>query len=100
MNKEQLIASVAKKTGLTQKEVRLSVDAMFETITESLQNDQKVTLVGFGTFQVRERAAREGRNPRTGGVIKITAKRSPVFVAGKNLKEVLQVKQPALAGKK
>ena len=89
MNKEELVAAVAAKTQLSKKASEEIVSAFVDTITETLEKGDKVTLVGFGTFQVKERAARTGRNPRTGGVLNIPAKRTPGFTAGKGLKDSL-----------
>jgi len=87
MNKAQLIEEVSDKTGLTKKDVRTVVDAVMETIANSLEKGEKVTLVGFGTFQVMQRKARRGRNPQTGEEIQISAKKVPKFVPGKGLRE-------------
>ncbi len=88
MTKMELISSVAKKTGMTRKDATRAVEAVFETITEALTKGEKVQLVGFGVFEVRERAARKGRNPQNPSqVIEIPAKKVPVFRAGKLLKE-------------
>jgi DNA-binding protein HU-beta len=89
MNKEELVSAVAEKTQLSKKASEEIVSAFVDTITETLEKGDKVTLVGFGTFQVKERAARTGRNPRTGGELNIPAKRSPTFTAGKGLKDSL-----------
>jgi DNA-binding protein HU-beta len=86
MNKEALVEQVAGHTGQTKKQAMAIVDAVFASITSALRRGEKVTVVGFGTFQVRERAAREGRNPRTGAKIRIPPKKVPVFSAGKDLK--------------
>ncbi len=86
MNKEDLVEQVADRTGQTKKQAMAIVDAVFASITGSLRRGEKVTVVGFGTFQVRGRAARDGRNPRTGAKIRIPPKRVPVFTAGKDLK--------------
>jgi len=87
MNKAELIEKVSSKTGLTKKVSREAVDAIVSAITDSLAREEKVTLVGFGTFQVMERKSRKGRNPRTGEGIQIPAKKVPKFVPGKGLKE-------------
>ena len=89
MNKEGLIDHVAASTGETRKQVLQVLDAILAGITDALRRDEKVTLVGFGTFQVRARAAREGRNPRTGERIQIPARKAPAFTAGKDLKTEL-----------
>jgi len=87
MNKTDLIAKVAEKTDLSKKEATKAVDAVFESIAEALQNGEKVQLVGFGNFEVRERSARKGRNPQTGEEIEIPASKVPAFKPGKALKE-------------
>ena len=87
MNKADLIQAVVEKTGLTKKDSASAVDAIIEGITESLAKNVKVQLVGFGTFEVRNRQAREGRNPATGETIKIAASKVPAFKAGKALKD-------------
>jgi DNA-binding protein HU-beta len=87
MNKSDLVQAVVEKTGLTKKESASAVDAMFEGISDSLTKGDKVQLVGFGTFEVRSRQAREGRNPATGETMKIKASKAPAFKAGKALKE-------------
>ncbi len=87
MNKTELIARVAEKTDLTKKAAGDAVEAVLETITEALSAGDKVTIVGFGTFEVRDRAARRGVNPATGEAIDIPASRVPAFKAGKSLKE-------------
>lgn len=89
MNKTELIARVAEKTDLTKKAAGDAVEAVLETITEALAEGSKVTLVGFGTFEVRDRAARRGVNPATGEAIDIPASRVPAFKAGKALKETV-----------
>lgn len=89
MNKEGLVEQVAASTGETRKQVMQVLDAILAGITDALRRDEKVTLVGFGTFQVRARAAREGRNPRTGEKIQIPARKAPAFTPGKDLKSEL-----------
>lgn len=86
-NKAELIDSVARKTGLTKKDATSAVDAVFETIQENLSEGNKVQLIGFGNFEVRQRAARKGRNPQTGEEIKIPASKVPAFKPGKALKD-------------
>ncbi len=86
MNKSELISAVAEKAQLTKKDSEKAVTAVFDVIAEQLANDQKVVLVGFGTFEVRHRAARKGRNPSTKEEIMIPATKAPAFKAGKNLK--------------
>ncbi|MFO7245673.1 MAG: HU family DNA-binding protein [Thermaerobacter sp.] len=87
MNKAELINRVAEKTGLTKKDTEKAVNAVVETIEQALANGEKVSLVGFGTFEVRSRKARTGRNPQTGATIEIPASRVPAFRPGKALKE-------------
>lgn len=87
MNKAELIEEVSGDTGLTKKETGNVVDAMTETITDALSKGEKVTLVGFGTFQVMRRRERKGVNPQTREVITIPAKKVPKFVPGKGLRE-------------
>ena len=90
MNKTELIAEVAAKAEITKKDADAAVTAVIDAITESLQKGDKVQLVGFGTFEVRERGARTGRDPRTNQEIQIPASKSPVFKAGKALKDSVQ----------
>ncbi len=87
MNKAELVEEVAKQTGLTKRTSREAVDAVISAITDSLAREEKVTLVGFGTFQVMERKARRGVNPQTRGTIQIPAKKVPKFRPGKELRE-------------
>ena len=89
MNKAELIAAVAAKTGDTKKAAEEAVNAFVEVVTNALKEGDKVQLVGFGSFEVRKRAARKGRNPQTKEEIKIPASKAPVFKAGKALKESL-----------
>ena len=89
-NKQELVDSVAKATGLTKKDATAAVDAVFTSIEEALKNGEKVQLIGFGNFEVRERAARKGRNPQTGKEITIAASKVPAFKAGKALKEAVK----------
>ena|SRR5574340_208414 len=89
-NKQDLIAEVAAKTGLTKKDSEKAVNAFGEVVTEFLAKGEKVQLIGFGTFETRERAAREGRNPQTGAAIKIAATTVPAFKAGKALKDAVK----------
>lgn len=90
MNKEQLVDKVADKTGATKKDALEVVNTALDLITAALKKGEKVTLVGFGTFLVRKRKAREGRNPQTGDKIKIPAKKVPAFTAGKELKSAVK----------
>ena len=87
MNKAELITSMAEKSKLTKKDAESALKALIESVEEALENGQKVQLVGFGTFETRARAAREGRNPRTKEVINIPATTVPVFKAGKEFKD-------------
>ena len=89
-NKQDLIAEVAAKTGLTKKDSEKAVNDFGEVVTEFLAKGEKVKLIGFGTFETRERAAREGRNPQTGEAIKIAATVVPAFKAGKALKDAVK----------
>ena len=90
MNKSDLIQAVAEKSGLTKKDSASAVDAMFDGITDSLAKGESVQLIGFGTFEVRSRQAREGRNPATGETLKIAASKVPAFKAGKALKDMVK----------
>ena len=92
MNKAELIAAIAAKTGETKKTAEKLVNAFVETVTEALTEGDKVQLVGFGSFEVRKRAARKGRNPQTEEEIKIPASKAPVFEAGKALKDLVNKK--------
>ena len=93
MNKAELITKMAEKSGLTKKDTETALRGFIESVTEALENKEKVQLVGFGTFETRERAAREGRNPRKPEeVIQIPASKAPVFKAGKTLKEAVNNK--------
>ncbi|MGL5684141.1 MAG: HU family DNA-binding protein [Marinifilaceae bacterium] len=85
MNKAQLIDAMAEKSGLTKAESKKALEAFMETVAETLKNDDKVALVGFGTFSVTERPERQGRNPQTGGTITIAAKKVVKFKAGAEL---------------
>ncbi|PJK00874.1 DNA-binding protein HU [Lysobacteraceae bacterium NML91-0213] len=87
MKKSDLIAIVADKCDLTKAQATCAVDAVFEAITNGLKQGEDVAIAGFGTFEVRERAARTGRNPRTGEEIQIAATKNPAFKAGKALKD-------------
>src|SRR5699024_3204959 len=89
-NKAQLIETVAEKTGLTKKDATVAVDAVFGSIQDFLKDGEKVQLIGFGNFEVRERAARKGRNPQTGAEIQIPASKVPAFKPGKALKDVVK----------
>ena len=84
MNKSELVDAIVAKTGETKKATEATLNAFLETVVSALQKGEKVQLVGFGTFEVRERAKRKGRNPQTGEEIVIPASKAPVFKAGKN----------------
>lgn len=90
VNKEQLVDALANKTDLSKKDVAAVVEALTDKVTEELSNGNKVTLTGFGTFKVSQRAARQGRNPQTGEAISIPAMSVPKFTAGKALKEAVK----------
>ncbi len=89
MNKKELINAVAEQAELSKKDAAKAVEAFVEVVTDSLKKDDKVQLIGFGTFEVRERAAREGHNPHTGDKIQIPAAKVPAFKAGKALKDAI-----------
>lgn len=86
MNKTELVAAVAEKTALSKKDAEKAVKAVLDTVEETLKKGDKVQLIGFGTFEVRERAAKEARNPRTGETVKVPAAKVPAFKAGAALK--------------
>ncbi|WP_295680459.1 HU family DNA-binding protein [uncultured Nevskia sp.] len=90
MNKSELIAAVADQSGLTKADAGNAIDALVEVIGQALKENDKVSLVGFGTFAIRERAARTGRNPKTGATLNITASKNPSFKAGKALKDAVK----------
>jgi DNA-binding protein HU len=92
VNKTELVANVAEKAGLTKKDAEKALGAVIESIEEALVEGDKIQLIGFGTFEVKDRAARTGRNPQTGKEIKIAASRNPVFKAGKALKDAVNNK--------
>ena len=92
MNKSELIAAITTKTGDTKKNAEASLHAFVDVVTEALVKGEKVQLVGFGSFEVRKRAARKGRNPQTKEEIKIPASKAPVFKAGKALKDLVNKK--------
>ncbi|MCU6762923.1 HB [uncultured Roseburia sp.] len=89
MNKSELVAAMAEKAGLQKKDADKALAAFTEVVAEGLKNGDKIQLVGFGTFEVSERAERVGRNPQTGAEMKIPASKSPKFKAGKALKDML-----------
>ncbi len=90
MNKTELVKVVAEQAELTQKDAAKAIDALFATISNTLAQEEKIQLIGFGTFEVRERAARKGRNPQTGEEIEIAASKVPAFKPGKELKEAVK----------
>ena len=87
MNKAELVAAIAAKTELSKKDSEKALKAFIDVVSEELKKGEKVQLVGFGTFEVAKRAAREGRNPQTGKAMKIAASKAPKFKAGKALKD-------------
>ena len=89
MNKTELVAAVAEQAGLSRKDAEAAVKAITDVVADALKNGDKIQLVGFGTFEVSERAAREGRNPKTGESMKIEACKTPKFKAGKALKDLV-----------
>lgn len=91
-NKEQLIEEIAIETGINRKDVKSTIESFFEKIKQHLAQGDQISLVGFGTFAVRERAARTGRNPQTGETIQISASKVPSFKAGKILKDAVNKK--------
>lgn len=98
MNKAEFVAAIAEEAGLTKKDADAAVKAFTEVVTEELKKGEKIQLTGFGTFEVSERAARSGRNPRTGETMKIKASKAPKFKAGKALKDA--VNEPKKGKKK
>ena len=92
MNKAELIAAVAENADMTKKDAEKAVKAFIDVVTEELKKGEKVQIVGFGTFKVSERAAREGRNPQTGETMTIAASKAPKFKAGKALKDLVNGK--------
>ncbi|MFK4294624.1 HU family DNA-binding protein [Bacillus sp. RC250] len=90
MNKTELTKAVADKAELTQKDAATATQAVLDAITTALVNEEKVQILGFGTFEVRERSARTGRNPQTGEEMQIAASKAPAFKAGKELKEAVK----------
>ena len=90
MNKTELVKAVSTQAEMTQKDAAKVVDALVETISNTLAKEEKIQLIGFGTFEVRERSARKGRNPQTGEEIDIAASKVPAFKPGKELKEAVK----------
>ena len=89
MNKTELVAAMAEQTNLSKKDAEAALKAFIDVVSEELKKGEKVQLVGFGTFEVSERAAREGRNPQTGETMEIKASKTPKFKAGKALKDMV-----------
>ena len=89
MNKAELVSAIAERTELSKKDAEKALKAFTDVVAEELKNGEKIQLVGFGTFEVTERAAREGRNPQSGEVMSIPASKAPKFKAGKALKDLL-----------
>ncbi|MDF2569624.1 MAG: hup [Sporomusa sp.] len=89
MNKTDLVKAVAQKADMTQKDAEKAINAVFTAIEEALASDDKVQIIGFGTFEVKTREERKGRNPQTGNEITIPASKNPVFKAGKGLKDTV-----------
>ncbi|MBE5872683.1 MAG: HU family DNA-binding protein [Lachnospiraceae bacterium] len=92
MNKADLVAAMAEQAGLSKKDAEKALKAFTDVVAEQLKKGDKIQLVGFGTFEVSERAAREGRNPQTGKTMKIEASKAPKFKAGKALKDLVNAK--------
>lgn len=90
MTKQDLVAQVAKQANLSMRAAKLAVDTVFSTVADALKRNEKVVVTGFGTFVVRKRAARKGRNPQTGAEIQIPASKTPGFTAGKSLKRMVK----------
>ena len=90
MNKTELVTALAEKTGVSKKDTEQVLNAFFSTVQETLKQNDKVQIPGFGTFEVRERAARTGRNPHTGETIEIAAAKVPAFKPGKGLKDAVR----------
>ena len=89
MNRTELVAAMAEKSQLSKKDAESALKAFIDVVSEEMQKGEKIQLVGFGTFEVSERAAREGRNPQTGETMTIAASKSPMFKAGKALKDLV-----------
>ena len=92
MNKTELVAAIADEAGLSKKDAEKALKAFTEIVGAQLKKDDKIQLVGFGTFEVSQRAAREGRNPQSGATMKIPASKAPKFKAGKALKDLVNAK--------
>ena len=100
MNKGDLVAALAAKTDLTKKETEIALNGLLDVIAESMAKGEKIQLIGFGTFEAKERPARTARNPRTGEQVKIAATKAPSFKAGKALKDAVNAPAPKAAKKK
>jgi len=100
MNKSELVGEIATKSKMTKRDSEIVLNAFIESVEETLKKGDKITLVGFGSFEVRKRAARQGMNPQTKEPIKIAAKKVPVFKPGKNLKELVNGKAAKKVDKK
>ena len=100
MNKSELVAAVAEKAEFTKKDAEKAVSGFVDVVTEALVKGEKVQLIGFGTFEAKERPARTARNPRTGEQVKIAATKAPSFKAGKALKDAVNAPAPKAAKKK
>ena len=96
MNKAELVAAIAEKTDLSKKDSEKALKAFIDVVTEELTKGEKIQLVGFGTFEVAERSAREGRNPQTGATMNIPASKAPKFKAGNALKDAVNKYLPRL----
>ena len=92
MNKTELVAAISEQTGLSKKDSEAAVKSFIDVVSTEMQNGGKVQLIGFGTFEISERAARTGKNPQTGKEIKIPASKSPKFKAGKAFKDLVNTK--------
>lgn len=92
MNKTELVSAMAEQTQLSKKDAEAALKAFVDVVSAELKKGEKIQLVGFGTFEVSERAAREGRNPQTGKTMKIAASKAPKFKAGKALKDMVNAK--------
>ena len=91
INKTDLVLKISEKSGLSKKDCECALNACIDSITEALKSGEKIQLIGFGTFEVRERSARIGRSPKTGETIDIPASKLPTFKAGKNLKDAVNM---------
>lgn len=100
MNKADVVAEVARRSGVGKAQAAGAVDALLDTIKDSVKRGERVSLVGFGTFERRNRSARTARNPRTGAAVKVAATKAPAFKAGAAFKQLVSGKKPAAAKKK